>query len=343
MSRRPPALRGLALAALLALAAACSAAAPPPPAILPEVAPPAALWVPAELPIAGISVELPGAPEEVSELRRLPQGEVPIDGLRLADGDDRTPDYAALRVRVTGPWREAGAGSGVLIALAQALLGPLKPEAEAAHQGFAGQAFTGTDAARQVTARAFSVGDSVYLLSVEAAPGRVDPRDAERFFGSFQLELPWRLVASPVDRFTVSVPAPAIDQPLAPGGTGGSVRHHAFSLGGEHQVAYGVTCTNVDRDELANADPDKLVHKAAMALDGSEGGRRVERIQPISLHGAPGREVFAVDGDGWHMRVRVFLVGAQLYVVTMAAKSAAPLEDEHAARFFDSFQPGRRP
>jgi len=351
MSRDPwmrAARTGAALAAYALLAAGCAASTPSaaPAASAPE--PQAAApdrWRRAAFPVEGITIEMPGEAEEARTTWRLEdKALVDLHGLQLLDHGEGTPDYGVFRLRPTEGWPSTISDPDVLLRMVRLTLEEVRAESPVTHQGFHGQALEAqSQEGKQVLARAFAVGGCAYLLTVDAAPGRVDRGEAERFFASFQLQMPWRVFAWPEGRVTAAVPAVAAvtAQSVPIEGSPFPLHMHLFTLGGEQDATYAVMFAELPRERLEQTTTEQILDEGAKLEQAGRGDHRAAEIHhprryPGAGHDqpAPKRVLLA------YPAVRL---GGRMYMAMLVTKSLEALEDEQAARFFASVQLGRAP
>jgi hypothetical protein len=326
MTRAAPILVILALAA-----SACAAQRMAPPTTAPAAqagAPSAPECHAASRPTDGIHACMPGELEEVAWIaddrwvRGLlsTQGELEFLAARTAfvsgKGKGKTEDE--LLSSITATWQRVD-------------------ESQPFELGeFTGRAFAGMlDPQRRIVARAVVVGRQVYFAQIVAAQGLVDRPKMQAFFGSMRIDPPWRLHTSLTKRYTVAVPEPArwlVDTRTTEEWT---FESDVFPLGGVNERVYGISIAVIPPSQ--DKTMDELLDSYAENL-GSTDGTSILRVIPITLDGAPGRELICSKTNGIITRMRVYATQRRLAAAVVVSRRADTLEDADAARFFDSFQ-----
>jgi hypothetical protein len=184
-----------------------------------------------------------------------------------------------------------------------------------------------------MSARVIGVGNSLYIAEVE---GTVDPRVAEAFLGSLHVDVPWRIHASPDDKYTIAVPEPAIyESTNTPTDDGRTTKTDIFQLGGKEartfMVFIGATLPNDTRsvEEQLDAGVRGFVDK---------GHNTIVRVRDVSPAGLRGREIVGRGEDGTMMQLRLALAPGRIYVLAISAKHVEGLSGVEVERFFESFQ-----
>ncbi|WP_156041671.1 hypothetical protein [Chondromyces apiculatus] len=349
--RRGAGRKGAALLALAGLVAGCGSA---PPAVVtkpPESAEAPRPWPRASLGVEGIHVSMPGAPREERQRwvgRR--GGVVELHGLRLADGDETTPDYAVWRLRLTEGWPEPVLDASTLVAMALSGIEETGEAQTLTHQGFEGRAVEGRAAGpsgwtEHVLARAFAVGGSAYLLTVGAPSGHIDRKDAERFFSSFQLALPWRVHASADGGFTVSLPEAAVMLAETEGEATEEAAMHSLFLGGEEQMMFTVFHREVPSAwlETKGDEPPRALKEL---LPGDLPGGPATPFEDLTITRIPGKPAWELRGryrgKEHHFCFHVVFVGTRMISVGVASTREDVQQDARAVRFFGSLQVRRK-
>ncbi|AKT43899.1 hypothetical protein [Chondromyces crocatus] len=337
----------------LVLLGGCSAAASQVEAPSPQSAPAPRAWQGASLGSAGIRVSMPGEPM-VAHQRWVAGhgGEIDLDGLLLMDGDETTADYAVWRLKLTGEWPAVIVDPDTLLGMALSDIEVTATQDHLSHQGFPGRGVEGrvqgaSGLIEHVFARAFAVGGDAYLLTVDAAPGRIERHTAERFFDSFQLTLPWRVQAFEEGGFTVAVPDAAV---LLPHGEEEDedrwIRGNTLILGGEEGVVF--TLVHGKLPSSGWAKPGAEAPRELLELLGREFRSKtpmgIEQVVPTQVAGIPGWEIlgrYRYEGDHFCIRVRV--QGDRMIALGVASQRPDVQSDVRATRFFESLQVRRAP
>jgi hypothetical protein len=304
---------------------ACAPPAPPVAAPPARAAPRASECRMASVPVDGLAACMPGTPEEV----QWSAADRWIRGLRAtADGHvflaartiDRSGkgDGEKLLSSISAPWQRVDENR------------PFQSG------GFQGRALAGTlDAQRRVMARAFVVGNQVYLAQVEGPMGGMNHARAQAFLESLHIDVPWRIHASYEGRFTVAVPAPArwLTETKVMGQW--AFAYDLFALSSEDDRVYGVAFGAIPTTDQRTAD--EILDENANLI-GAQDGTAILKMKPVTLEGVPGRELVFRNEDGILGKVRIYATRRRVTMVILAAARADALDDAGARRFFDSFQ-----
>jgi hypothetical protein len=199
--------------------------------------------------------------------------------------------------------------------------------------GFRGVELRGKNDNHPLITRLFAVGDTLFLAEVVGSEGPLDEPAALRFLDSLQLELPWRVYASPTTKFSVMIPTHAIEIDKTQVHEVRRSSSKAFFLGGPNQLIYWAT-----GDELIDRNPeisDDQILDAA--IDGIQSnGVRVTWQGPLAAAGLRGRE-FLASSSGESMMGRVWLGERFVYVLLVSANSRAALQAADTSKFYGSF------
>lgn len=326
MTRAAPILVSLALAA-----SACSTQgkAPPPAAPTAQVEAPAAPQCQAaSRPVDGIRACMPGEIKEVAWIA----DDRWVRGMLSTQGE---LEFLAARTAFVGSKGKGKNEDELLSSITSTWL--RVDESQPFELGeLAGRAFAGMlDPQRRIVMRAVVVGRQVYFAQIVAAQGRVDRPKMQAFFDSMRVDPPWRLHTSLTKRYTVAVPEPAqwlVDRRTTEEWT---FETEVFPLGGVNERAYGVSISEIPPSQEQTTD--ELLDAYATNL-GSTDGTTILRVIPVTLDGAPGRELICRKANGYVTRMRVYATQRRIVAVIVVSRRADTLEDADAARFFDSFQ-----
>jgi hypothetical protein len=315
-------MRVSSLLPLLTLLLACGAG---PAQHAPKVAPPRVAQsrptTRAELPGFGLSAEFPCSPVATTDHRQFRMAQ-------LTCGD---PQSFTLWSMSTGGADRASDGEWFESVRASLKLKKLR---DVQVQSFDGVELGGVYEGRNTLLRLLAVGDSLLVAQVDAKHGPMDEASAGRFFASLQLQLPWRIYASPTTKFSVMVPAHAIeiDRPMttAPDSRSNS---RGFFLGGRAVVWYWAGAR-----EIVDRNPDVTVDQILDASVDSirQNGNEIVWQAPIESPSSRGRE-FLSKGASGTLRGRVWLTEHFVYVLMVGAKSRDAIDSADAARFYASF------
>lgn len=275
----------------------------------------------AEVPGHGFSAEFPTAP-----LLETASGEHPITQL-VSKG---AQSYFLFTVSMAGKDRPKDAD------WYEAVRNNLKLEKQGTFElgSFQGVELGGTLKKQQTVARLLAVGDTLLVAQVEAKPGELDTAAAQRFFSSVSVTMPWRIYASPVARFSVMVPAHAIelDRTAELFKTDGRASSRCFYVGGREKLSYWANAQQIiDRDQRVSDEQILDFAIQGMQQDGLE----VTFQGPVQVPGLRGREFLGKQGLDV-MRGRILVGDDFVYVLMVGAKGEQSLRDPAITRFYDS-------
>jgi len=314
-------MRALLAGSFLLLA--CGAAPPKSPAALtPKAGGAAAQVVRADLIGFGLSAEFPGVPVTSTGRDR--------DVTTVTVGLEAAPFYQLTAVSTRGNDRPNDAD------WYEALRKKLKLEKrrDVRLAGFRGVELSGVHEKKPLLSRLFAVGDTLFVTEVVGeAGGTLDEARALQFLDSVQLELPWRIYASPITKLSVRVPSHAIEIDKTQATDDGRANSRAFFMGGEGQLTYWVS-----GEELTERNPEVTDEQL---LDGAmngmqNGGVEVTWQGPIQAAGVRGREFLAIEKNT-HLMGRVLLSDHFVYLLFISAASRDALKDAQSSKFYGSF------
>lgn len=196
-----------------------------------------------------------------------------------------------------------------------------------------GRVAAGSDkAGRRRLQQVFAIGDSAYLSFYAAPEAQFDERAAQRFLDSFDLVSGWRTVADVEGRFSVSVPAVALEHVEA--ATENAVRTLIYYVGTERDLSFTVVA-----GENRNLAPSPEAERALLDATVSELPKmgRVLWQAAATFDGARGVDALLHGATGFQ-RVRVLVIGLRVYLLSISAKTQDVVVASDAQRFFDSFQ-----
>jgi hypothetical protein len=302
-------------------------------------------WQTNLLPAEGITVEMPG----VADVRTT---DTKLD-------KDREMFYQRLSFASTAPQvtYEAGVYSvadqrnrttiAELLDEVRATIHKIESQKKASIPGFDGVSIVGTtESGQTVLLNAYLVGAHIYTLRVESKSQETAEKEAERFFASFRLEMPFRLFVSPYDYYTIAKPMPArfVTQQNKLEQAGNIVMTTYMFLYDDND---GFSMSAIPTENDTN-DPDvveDMLEGAAKGLARKD-GTVIERMAAAVVDGAPGRDISIRAGkEGKHSFSRALIVVAnhRIYIATRTALEKAKLQDADAAKFFGSLTIGRAP
>jgi hypothetical protein len=118
----------------------------------------------------------------------------------------------------------------------------------------------------------------------------------------------------------------------------GETDAHSFTVKADVQDFYGVVYGDIP-PSVDLKDPSILFDKAQAMVANQNGSGKIVSEQEIKLENFPGREFEFVAGGkaNYSGRVRTFLVGRRIYVLTVVFLTANP-HLENRATFFTSFK-----
>ncbi|MFO0757969.1 MAG: hypothetical protein U0359_15845 [Byssovorax sp.] len=334
--RIPRRLGAISLVALTSLAA-CAPATRPPAAPAAPAAPPDMRWHRVISAVLGASFELPGVPEEHYQKTKR----AVFYKFLLASRDKAGPTYQVGRLDMDIHDRAADAVALQNVAKGEAKrLGSVTREDARWINGYHAMEIDGTTKEGLLTRIRFMlVGRSLYSLEVDAEPGHLDADDAERFFGSFQPAIPFRVHPIPELRCTVAVPASAMEMtPELPQPVPGMIMRY-FHLGGDAERGYAIGSVELEPALLARATTEQLLASIVKGIAGQ--GAIQGRPVSIAFEGESGVEILfrPSKDEETPIRVQIFILGNRLYELITSGKRADVLDDALARRFFSSFRP----
>jgi hypothetical protein len=200
--------------------------------------------------------------------------------------------------------------------------------------GFVGVELAGTYEKKPLVSRLFAVGDTLFVAEVLGeADGKLDEPSALEFLDSVQLDLPWRIHASPTAKLSVMVPSHAIQLDRTEPNGEGRASSMAFFLGGEAQLTYWVS-----GEELVDRSPDVTDEQL---LDGAISGMQSRGVDitwqaPIQAAGVRGREFLATDKQA-HLMGRILLSERFVYLLFISATTKEALKGAESSKFYGSF------
>lgn len=312
-------MRALCAGLMLALTA-CGSRGVPAPATPKAAAPAPQPGVRAELPGHGFSAEFPSAPQ-----LQTVGGERPMTQLLVTGAQN----YSLLVVSMVGKDRPKDDD------WYEGVRNNLKLEKRGNFQvgSFEGAEMGGLFKGRQTIARLLAVGDALLIAQVDAKPGELDVAAAQRFVKSIEVTLPWRIYASPIARFSVMVPAHAVevDNTAHLKGEGrGTMR--GFFVGGRDKLSYWATAHEIAARGERVSDEQVL----DLAIGGiREDGSEITFQGPVEAGGLRGRE-FMAKHNGEVSRGRIWIGDDFIYVLTVGARSEQTLRDAEVSKFYDS-------
>jgi hypothetical protein len=313
--------RTLWLGLLLAITACGGKTTPPPRPPQAVTAPPSAAGQRAALPNYGISALFPGAPQVATA--RAPAGQT----AQLTYKD--TQSYLLLAMSTGG--KDRATDDQWYESVRTSL--KLEKRGEFAVQAFRGVEVGGLYQGREMLVRLLAVGDTLFTIMVDAAPGKLDAQAARRFLTSLELELPWRIDASPTTGFSIMVPTHTIEVDRSdPLNVDSRATTRAFFVGGRDAITYWATAQEIVERSAAVSD-DQLLDAAItlMQNDGSE----ITFQGPVEMSGMRGREFFSRKGSE-ALRGRMLIGRRFLYLTMISGKSEAALRDVQVSKFYDS-------
>ncbi|HEX2873794.1 MAG TPA: hypothetical protein VHP33_21205 [Polyangiaceae bacterium] len=200
--------------------------------------------------------------------------------------------------------------------------------------GFRGVELAGLYEKKPILTRLFAVGDTLFVTEVVGEAGdKLEEPGALQFLDSVQLELPWRIYASPTAKVSVMVPSHAIQlDKTEPNGHGRS-SSMAFFLGGEAQLTYWVS-----GEELVDRNPEvtdgQLLEAAISGMQSR--GVDISWQAPIQAAGVRGREFLATDKQA-HLMGRILLSDHFVYLLFISATTKEALKSADSSKFYGSF------
>ncbi len=199
--------------------------------------------------------------------------------------------------------------------------------------GYRGVELFGVHDKKPLITRLFAVGDTLFVAEVIGVKAPLDEAQALRFLDSLQLELPWRVYASPTTKFSVMIPTHAIEIDKTEPDNAARSSSFAFFLGGDDQLTYWAS-----GEELNDRNPEVTDEQI---LDGAIGGLAKSGAEvtwqgPIAGAGVRGRE-FLATSSGVNMMGRIWLSERFLYLLFVSATSREGLQRAEASKFYGSF------
>lgn len=315
-------MRALVRLACCSLLVACGAAPPRAPAAVPtQPAAVAASSVRADLIGFGFSAEFPRAPETQTGRDKSVTVSVQLKG---------PPFYQLTAVSTMG--RDRPQDSEWYESLRKKM--KLEKRRDVKLAGFVGVELAGTYEKKPLVSRLFAVGDTLFVAEVLGeVDGKLDEPSALRFLDSVELELPWRIHASPTAKLSVMVPSHAIQLDRTEPNGEGRASSMAFFLGGEAQLTYWVS-----GEELVDRNPDVTDEQL---LDGAISGMQSRGVDvtwqaPIQAAGVRGREFLATDKQA-HLMGRILLSEHFVYLLFISATTKEALKSAESSKFYGSF------
>jgi hypothetical protein len=302
-------------------------------------------WQTNLMPTEGITVEMPGVGEDRTTRTEL--------------GRDRLMFYHRLSLASTSPQisYEAGVYSLVdkgnrstiadLLDEVRATVHKIESQKKASIPGFDGVAIVGTtESGQKVLLNAYLVGAYIYTLRVESSSQEKAEKEAERFFASFRLDMPFRFFVSANDYYMIAKPMPArfVTTHNKLENAGNLVMTTYLFLYDEND-GFSMSALPTDND---TSDPDvaeEMLDGAARGLAIKE-GTVIERMTSTIVDGAPGRDISikaGKEGSQTFTRALIVVANRRLYIATRTAMQKAKLQDADAAKFFGSLTIGRAP
>jgi hypothetical protein len=200
-------------------------------------------------------------------------------------------------------------------------------------ESFHGIEVSGLDEGKVMLARMVAVGDTLFSAIVEAKQGVIDEVAAQRFFASLRLALPWRIYASPTTKFSVMVPAHAIEIDSNDGVKKDARRSvRGFFVGGRDALSYWASAQEIV-ERNAQVTDDQVLDYAIQSME--QDGDVITFQGPLEAGGMRGREFLSKKGTE-SFRGRMLVSEHFVYMLMVGAKSAAPLRDPQVSRFYDS-------
>jgi hypothetical protein len=224
----------------------------------------------------------------------------------------------------------------------------LQKRADVELSGMMGVELAGKQDGTSSLQRLFVRGDSLCTASLMDKSGRdIDEAVAARFFDSLRFEQPWYVFASPGERFSVAVPAHAIEL-VDPGDhedekegeadeeedTNEGFTMHTFFVGGKDELAYWASSQVMFGPRSPDVTDDQILDIAMEAM--AKQDNKLAFQAPIVVNGVRGREFLSTKGKGVYTG-RLLLTSDFLYMLMIGANSREALQRAEKTRFYESF------
>lgn len=147
----------------------------------------------------------------------------------------------------------------------------------------------------------------------------------------------WQRHESPAGGFSVEAPTPLHKDMLVPGMKPDPNLKVEGGILWKRGEAYFVTYTDLPPREARGATDEAMLDEAVNDMKADPEISRVVRTDPITVSGAPAREIEYVYGDGGTYVGRVIVADRRLYVLVAGGRFARPA-NANARRFLDSFK-----
>lgn len=197
---------------------------------------------------------------------------------------------------------------------------------------FNGQELGGKLNGKPVLARVYAVADTLVIAEVDGKNGSLDEAAARRFLDSVELDLPWRIYASPTTKFSVMVPAHAVEVDKTEAGGDSRSVARAFFVGGPDQRMYWTTAQEI-ADRNPSVSDDQILDAGLAGM--SEHGASITWQGPLQATEARGRE-FVGTSNGMAMMGRIWLTEHFIYMLMVTAKSREALQQMETSKFYGS-------
>jgi hypothetical protein len=316
---------------LLLLAVLCGCHGQPAPVAAPVSAVSAAAagnFARYELPLHGASAEFPAKPDQSeSSHTRGDDGEMTTTTLAVAHEDHEYGIAFSSRGGRDRPSDEAW------IAGIRKGLGPKARVEEESHGDFRGLSAWYEKGEERFACRYLFVGDG-FLTAFVGVEGRaLDEVRARRFLDSVRYELPWRIVPFPAGRFSIAVPAAAVELGPEQWKLPADNPSRGFFVGGKHDLLFTVWTLEIAADN--ELSPDDLMDNALGKI--RDAGTAISWRAAYQFEGLRGLE-FLGHRDGVQWRGRLLVVDHYLYVLQAQAKALDALTTPEVKRFFESLR-----
>lgn len=183
-----------------------------------------------------------------------------------------------------------------------------------------------------VLARLYALGDTLFLAECRSKSGKLDEASALRFLNSVELDLSFRIYASATTKFSVMVPAHAIELDKSERDDERRTMNRAFYVGGKDELIYWVGAWEVP-DRTPEVTDDMLLDGVIDYMKNS--GQYITWQAPVDAGGARGRDFLASDASA-NMMGRLVSADRFVYLLMLSAKSRAALQTADPAKFYAS-------
>jgi hypothetical protein len=181
--------------------------------------------------------------------------------------------------------------------------------------------------------RVFAVGDTLLAAQVVGFKAPLDEPAAQRFFDSLQLEQPFRIYASATTKFSVMVPAHAIEVDKTEARPNRRSCTRLFFVGGDDKLGYWVSAEEVV-DRNPDVKDDQILDAALDAME--KEGTHVTWQAPVQVEGARGRDFLAGTAHDMVMG-RIWITEHFIYMLMVSGNSREAVQRAGAAKFYASF------